>query len=140
MAILSVSHLMEVLGTVIIIKHLTGTGKQRLHVFPNPLRPIADDAKPYRLLGQQAGVFDLLQGFAKLVFTLHLMPTEQMHDAIAVEQVEPKPFGLVPLVSPPRPSGPVAGIAWAAPPSTLGTRRHISAINAQHQHRTAKAS
>src|SRR4030095_274605 len=80
---------------------------QRLHVLPNPLRPIAAAAKPYRLLGQQAGVFDLLQGFAQLVFTLPLMPTEQRHDAIAVEQGEPKPLGLVPLVSPPRPSGPV---------------------------------
>jgi hypothetical protein len=43
-----------------IIEHLAGIGKQRLHVFPNPIGPITDDTKPHRLLGNQTGAFELL--------------------------------------------------------------------------------
>src|SRR5918999_2416960 len=104
-------------------------GKQALDVFPDPLGPITNHTKPYRLLGNQAGFFHLPQRLAQLVFRLHLMPAQDMHDAIAVEQVEAKPLGFAPLVSPPRPSCSLASRAWTAPPSTLRTRRHIGAIN-----------
>src|SRR5215216_2758823 len=62
-----------------------------------------------------------------------------MDDAIAIQQIETKPFGFTPLVAPPRPASAVAGLARATSPSTLRTRRDIPAIHAQHQHRAAKA-
>jgi hypothetical protein len=49
---------MEILGTVVIVEHLTGLRKQRLHVLPYPVGPIADDTKPHRVLGNQALIFD----------------------------------------------------------------------------------
>src|SRR5919106_6386544 len=140
MAILGVGHLMEVLRTVIIVEHLTGIREQGLHVFPNPIGAIADDAESHRLLGNQASIFDLLQGFAQVIFALHLMPTEQMHNASAVEQVEPKPCGLIPIMSPPRPPRPGARLAGAASPRLLGTRRHIGALNPSDQYGAAKTA
>jgi hypothetical protein len=53
-------------------------------MFPNPLGPITDDTQPYGLLGDHAGVFLLLSDLAQFLFGLHLVPTEHMHDALAV--------------------------------------------------------
>ena len=80
----------EVLGTVVVIEHLTGLGKQGLDVFPYPLGPITDDTQAHLLFRNQAGLFDLLEGLAELLLVLHLMPTEHMDDALAIEQIEAK--------------------------------------------------
>src|SRR5215510_1034988 len=77
-AVLRLGHLMEVLRTVVIVEHLTGVGKQRLDMFPDPRGAIAHDTQPHLVFGNQAHVFHLLEGFAKLGLSLHLMPTEQM--------------------------------------------------------------
>src|SRR5215831_5426720 len=113
-------------------------GKQGLHVFPQPLSPIPNDTQPHGVLGNQAGVFDLLQRFAQIVFAVYLVPAEDMHDALAVQQVKAKSLRLTPLVAPPRPSGTMPCLAWATSPCTVGTRRHIGPINPQYQHRTTK--
>src|SRR4029434_2667098 len=68
------------------------------------------------------------------------MPTEDMHDAFALEQVKTKPFGFAPLVAPLRPTGAVPRLPRAASPSTLRPRGHKGPINAQHQDRTAKTA
>src|SRR5215470_11325686 len=68
------------------------------------------------------------------------MPTEDMHDALAIEQVKTKPFGFAPLVVPACPSRPVPRLPRAASPSTLRPRGHKGPINAQHQDRTAKTA
>ena len=99
---MSTSDPVEILGTMEIIEHLAGTRKQRLHVFPNPIGPITDDTKPHRLLGNQGRVFELLQGLSQIVFALHLVPAQHMNDAVVVQQVEAKAFGLVPRVPPRR--------------------------------------
>src|SRR5215217_4209216 len=124
----------------IVVEHLTSIGEQCLHVFPYPLGAIAHHTKPHGLLGNQAGVFYLLQGVAQIMFMLHLMPTEHMDDALAIEQVEAKPLGFTPLVLPSCPSRPGARLTRAAPPSALRPRRHIGPINPQDQHRTAKTA
>src|SRR4030095_744893 len=131
---------MEVLGTVVIIEHLTSLGKQCLDVFPYPLGPITDDAKGHRLFWNHASLFDLREGRAELLLILHLMPTEHMDDALAIKQIEAKPFRVTPLPPPPCPprslgSAPVARYAGA-----VGTGRHIRAINAQDHHWTAKTA
>jgi hypothetical protein len=59
------------------------------------------------------------------MFILPLMPTEPMHDALAIEQVEAKPLGFTPLVVPSCPSHPLARLPRAAPPSALRPRRHL---------------
>src|SRR5947209_1276904 len=41
----------------LIIEYLAGLGEQRLHMFPDPLGAIADDAQPHRLLRNQVRVF-----------------------------------------------------------------------------------
>jgi hypothetical protein len=40
-------HPMEVLGTVVVIAHLTSLGKESLDVFPYPLGPVTDDAEAH---------------------------------------------------------------------------------------------
>src|SRR5688500_506701 len=123
-----------------IIEYLAGLWKQRLHMFPNPIGAIANDTKPHRILRNQTGIFNFFQGISQIVFTLHLVPTYQMHDAVLIQEVEPKAFGLVPRVPPPRPPCPVAGLARAPSPRLLGTRRHLGAIDPQDQDRAAKAT
>src|SRR5215475_7833574 len=76
---------MEVLGTVVIIEHLTRLGKQSLDMFPYPLGPITDDTQAHLRFRNHAGLFDLLEGLAELLFVVHLMPTEHMDDALAIE-------------------------------------------------------
>src|SRR5215468_5651531 len=140
MAIVRVRHLMEILGTMVIVEHLAGVRKQRLHVLPYPVGPIADDTQSHRVLGNQASLFDLLQGSSQVVVTLHLVPAEQMNDAVAVQQVEPKPFGLVPRMAPPGATSSIASLTGAAPARAVGTGRHISPVDPEHQHRTTKAT
>src|SRR5215470_4433830 len=130
---------MEVLCTVVIIQHLTRLGKQGLDVFPDPLGPITDDAEAHLLFRNHAGLFDLLEDRAELLFVLYLMPTEHMDDALAIQQIEAKALGIAPLSPPPRSPGPRAPAPLAGLPGTIGTGRHIGAINAQHQDWTAKA-
>src|SRR5262249_22826190 len=84
LAILRFGHLVEILGTMIVVEYLTSLGKQRLHVFPYPLSAIAYHTQPRGLLGDHAGVFHLLQGLAHVLFIGYLMPTEHMDNALAV--------------------------------------------------------
>src|SRR5438876_11779226 len=116
---------MEVLGTVVIIEHLTSLGKQCLDMFPYPLGPITDNAQAHLLFRNHAGLFDLLEGLAELLFVLHLMPTEHMDDALAIKQIEAKALGVAPLPPPPRPLGPRVPSSLLGLPSTVGTGRHI---------------
>src|SRR3982751_5723457 len=95
-------YLMEVLGTVVVIEHLTGLGKQGLDVFPYPLGPITDDAQAHLLFRNHASLFDELEGLAELLLVLHLMPTEHMDDALAIKQIEAKALRVAPLAPPPR--------------------------------------
>src|SRR5262245_48178045 len=108
--------------------------------FPDPLGAIADDAQPHRLLGNQVRVFDLLQGLTYFLFRVHLMPTEDMHDALAIEQVQAKPLGFAPLVAPSRPTGAVPRLPRAVSPRARRTRRDVGPVNPQDQHRTAKTA
>src|SRR5262245_20037012 len=68
------------------------------------------------------------------------MPTENMHDALAIEQVKTKPLGFAPLVAPSRPTGAVPRLPRAASSRALRTRRDVGPVNPQHQHRTAKTA
>src|SRR4029450_2124159 len=138
MAILGTGHLVEVLGAMGRVENLGGIQKQSLHVLPYPLGPITDDTKPPRVLGNQALVFDLLQGFSQIGLTLHLVPAEPMHDALSVQEIAPKAFGLVPRVPPCGPARPIACLAWATSSRIFGSRRHRGAINAEHQHGACK--
>ena len=88
-----------------VVQPLTGLGKQGLHVLPEPLGPIPHDAQPHGVLGNESGVFDLVQRLAQLVFAVHLRPAEPRHATLAVQQGQANPFGLTPRVAPPRPSG-----------------------------------
>jgi hypothetical protein len=83
---------MEVLRTVVVIEHLTGLGKQGLHMFPYPLGPITDDTQTHLLFRNDAGLFDLLEGCAELLVVLDLMPTEHMDDALTIEWLSPADY------------------------------------------------
>src|SRR5215510_16069991 len=131
---------MEVLLTVIIVEHLTGTGKQRLDVLPEPRGAIADDTKPHVIFRDQARFFDLLQGLAQLRLILHLMPTEQMDNAVLIHQIKAKALGIAPLAAPRGPSGSRLTLPRAALPGAVRTRGYVRPIDAQHQDRTAKAA
>src|SRR5262249_56808644 len=102
---------MEVLGTVVIIEHLTRVRKQGLNMFPYPLGPITDDAQAHLRFRNYPGLFDLLEGLAELRLILHLMPTEDMDDALAIQQIKAKDLGVTPLPPPPRPFCPSASLS-----------------------------
>src|SRR4029453_7088478 len=104
---------MEVLGTVVIIQHLTRLGKQGLDVFPDPLGPITDDAEAHLLFRHHPGIFYLFEGGAELLFVLCLMPTEHMDDALAIQQIEAKALGVTPLPPPPSAPGALAPLPFA---------------------------
>src|SRR5437764_3429897 len=131
---------MQVLLTVIIVEHLTSTGKQRFDVFPDPRGSIADDTKPHLIFRDQARFFDLLQGLAQLRLILHLMPTEYMDDALAIQQIKAKALGIAPLAAPRGPSGSRLTLPRAALPGAVRPRGHVRPVDAQHQDRTAKAA
>src|SRR5688572_12667516 len=130
---------MEVLGTVIIIEHLTRLGKQGLDMLPYPLGPVTDDAEAHLLFRNHTSLLDLLEGRAQLLLVLHLMPTEHMDDALAIQQIEAKALRVTPLPPPPRPLGARAPVPCTSLASTVGPRRHIGAIDAQYQDRPAEA-
>ena len=136
-AIVGFGHPMEVLGTVVGIEPLPGLGKQRLDVFPYPLGSITDDAQAHLLFRYHASLFDLLEGLAEWLLILHLMPTQQMDDAITIKEGEAKALRIAPLAVPQRPLGTGSALAGPASPGTLGPRGHIRPINAQYQHWTA---
>src|SRR5262245_40111258 len=121
-----------------IVEHLASMGKQGLDMFPYPLSAIPNHTKPHGVFGHQARLFALLQGFAQVAFRLHLMPAQDMHEALAVEQAETHSLGFAPLGSPLCPSRALARLARTAPPSALRTRWHIGPRKPEHQHRTAE--
>src|SRR4029450_3757719 len=131
---------MEVLLPVIIVEHLTGTGKKRLDVFPYPRGSIADDTKPHVIFRNHARLFDLLKGFAKLRLILHLMPTEQMDNVLLIHQIEAKALGIAPLAAPRGPSGPRVTAPRSALPGAVRTSGHERPIDAQHQDRTCETA
>src|SRR5256885_8929750 len=102
---------MEVLGTVVIIEHLTRLRKQGPDMFPYPLGPITDNAQAHLLFRHHPGLFDLLEGLAELLLVLYLMPTEHMDDPIPIHQIKAKAFSIPPLAAPQRPLGPMAALA-----------------------------
>src|SRR5262245_60564332 len=68
------------------------------------------------------------------------MPTEHMDDTFAIQQIEAKTLRVAPLSPPPRSPRSLASAPRAGCAGTVGTGRHIRPINAQDQHRTAKAA
>src|SRR6266446_586647 len=113
--------------------------KQRLDVFPYPRGAVGDHAQPHLVLRNQAGLFDLLERLAEFAFILHLMPTEQMHDAFAIHQIKAKALGVMPLTLPARSLRPMTSLPRATPASAVGTHRYIGPIHTQHSHRTPSA-
>src|SRR5437879_4153263 len=130
-------HPMEVLGTVIGIEHLTGLGKQGLDMLPYPLGPITDDAQAHLFFWNHAGLFDLLEGLAELLLILHLMPTEHMDNALAINQVEAKALRVAPLSPPPRSLGTLAPAPLAGLPSTVGAGLRVRHSKPSQRHRRA---
>src|SRR5262245_45010354 len=130
---------MEILLTVIVVEPLARPGKQRLDVFPNPRGPITDHTKPYLILWNQPCLFALLAGLTQLFLVLHLVPAQEMDDALVIDQRKPKALGISPLAVPRGASGPRVPLPRLALPRACGTRGHVRPIDAQHHHRTAQA-
>jgi hypothetical protein len=128
------------LGTVGVIEHLTGLGKQGLDMFPYPPGPIPDDAQAHLLFWHHAGLFDLLAGLAALLLVLPLRPTAPMDEPLPIPQRKATALRITPLAAPPRPLGPMAAWAGPAPPGTLRPRGHLGPIYAPHHGRTAPAA
>src|SRR5215467_8035587 len=106
-------------------------------MFPYPLGPITDDAQAYLRFRNYPGLFDLLEGLAKLLLVLYLMPTEHMDDALAIKQIEPKALGITPLPPPPSALGALALLPCTWLPSTVRPSRHLGAINPRSEHGAA---
>ena len=98
---------MDVLRTVILIEHLARVRKQGLDVFPYPLGAIGYHTQPHVVFRDEAGLFDLLERLAELLLILYLMPTQEMDDALAIEEIEAKALGVPPLAAPQCPLGPL---------------------------------
>jgi hypothetical protein len=91
-------------------------------------------------LWNQTRLFDLRKGLAQLLLVVHLMPAQEMDYALVIDQIEAKALGIAPLAVPRGASGPRVPLPRLALPSTFGTRGYVGPIDAQHQHRTAKAA
>src|SRR6266568_3614514 len=71
------------------------------------------------------------EGVTQSLCILHLMPTEHLHDALAVQQIKPKLFGITPLAAP---AGTLDALAFAAGPTPTGAlwaHRDKSPIDSQ---------
>jgi hypothetical protein len=78
---------LDVLRTVIIIEYLARLRKQGLDVFPYPLCSIGHHTQPHVGFRDHAGLFDLCERLSALLLRLPLMPTQQMHDPVTIEQI-----------------------------------------------------
>ena len=136
-AIVCFGDVVDILRTVVIIENLAGLRKQHLHMFPYPLCSIGDDTQPHFPRRNQTRFAHLLECLAKFPFILHLVPTQEMDDAIAIEQIEAKALGVAPLAAPQGALGPLPSWSRAALPGAVGTRGHVRPIDPQHHDRTA---
>jgi len=55
----------------------------------------------------------LLEGFAEFGFRLNLMPTQQMRDALAIDEIKPKPLDFAGLPLPSRSPCALTSLAWS---------------------------
>jgi hypothetical protein len=136
-AVLRLGHAMEIFATVVVVQNLTSTAKERLDVLPYPRGAITDHTKSHAIFGNQARLFDLFEGLTELGLVLNLVPTQQMHDALAIDEIKPKAFDLAPLPLPRGAPGPLASLSWATAPSTFRAGRGKGAINAKNHHGSA---
>jgi hypothetical protein len=65
------------------------------------------------------------------------MPTQQMDDAIPIEEVKAKALRIAPLAAPQRALGPLPSPPRTVLPGAVGTRRDEGAIDPQYHHRPA---
>src|SRR5262245_66131810 len=103
---------MDVLRTVIIIEHLARLRKQGLDVFPYPLGAIGYHTQPPVVFRDEAGLLDLLERLAEVLFSLSLMPTQEMDDALTIEEREAQALGVPPLAAPQCPLDPLPSFTW----------------------------
>src|SRR5215217_595315 len=136
-AILCFGDAVDILRTVVISEYLAGLRKQHLHMFPSPLSPSGYDTQPHFPRRNHPRFAHLLERLAKFTFMLHLVPTQQMDNALAMEQIEAKALGVAPLAAPQCALDPLPSWPRAALPGAVGTRGHVRPIDPQHHHRTA---
>src|SRR5688572_13098553 len=106
-------------------------------MLPYPRGAVTDDTKPHAIFGNQVCFFDCFESLAELGLGLYLMPTEQMHDALTIDEIKPKAFDLAPLPLPPGSPNTLAFLSWATTSSTFGASRRVGAVNTEHHHRAA---
>ena len=106
-------------------------------MLPYPRGAIADHTKPHPIFGNQACLFDLLEGLTELGLILDLMPAQQMHNALAIDEIKPKALDLTPLPLPRGSPGPLASVPGATASSTVGASRRKGAVNAENHHGSA---
>ncbi len=126
--------------TVVGIQHLAGMRKQRLHRLPYPRRSIRHHTTPDFLFGNQARFLHLSERLAYLAFPLHLMPTQKVDDAVALQEVQTKALGLAPLALPPRPPCALAPWPWPTAPSAVRPQWPIGPLDPYHQHWTTQTA
>ena len=83
-----------------VVEHLAGIGKERLDVLPNPRSPIADHTQSDLICGYHPRLFALLEGLTQLFLVVHLMPAQEMDNALVIDQIQPKALGIAPLAMP----------------------------------------
>src|SRR5918992_4910889 len=106
-------------------------------MLPYPRGAVTDDTKPHAIFGNQVCFFDFFESLAELGLGLYLMPTEQMHDALTIDEIKPKALDLAPLPLPRGASGSPVSLPRPPTSSTVGASRRVGAINAEHHHRSA---
>ena len=68
------------------------------------------------------------------------MPTQQMDEAVPIEEIEAKALRVAPLAAPQRALGPLSSSPRPVLPGAVGTRRDQGVIDSQHQDRPTKAA
>jgi hypothetical protein len=98
--------LVGVWRTVGRIEHRARLRQQGLDVLPSPFGPIGSHTEPHVPCRHHPCVCHLPERLATLLLRLHVMPTQERHAPITIQQREATALGIPPLPPPPRPLGP----------------------------------
>lgn len=113
-AVMDLGHLVEVLRTVVEVKHLAPVGKTRCHVLPEPIGTVSQKGYAHFILRNPFGS----QGkvCSELLLVLDLMPARDVHNPLPADQVNAETLGFFVLSSPPFDVSPGLRAGWKMSP------------------------
>ena len=98
LAEMNLGKVVEVLGAVEIIEHLSTIRENCLHRIPDPAGSVADETKTNQVLGNEPLFFDVQQIVGKFGLIADLMPAEEVYNLFFIKQIGSDALDLFPTV------------------------------------------